>query len=292
MTQDTAIKDKIKELVYRIENDHFPAIAQRDHDSDENIDLLLKDYSDTVGHMILRAKSAGLHYLSDSLELFWKFLIVALDKLFGIKQKQLENIFNDEVNNLNNQIYYLKDSLNENEKRFKNMTAYYENRVKRLIEKNRNLGVDIINMRNELEKHKTSIGMGLKESKETLVGRFEDMHQKMLSLTTTLDLAHEENRQQNQLVQKDLLKSIMGLFNKGFKCNAKQASTQTDLSLCANSLVVYKYGIEETVIPETRALAAFHHPFLSFLVADSDVKPRIEEQIDFVEQHLDLRTLA
>lgn len=275
--------------MYRIESDHFPAIAQRDAKSDENIDAVLKDYSDMIGQTILRSKAAGLHYLADALELFWKFLVVALDKLFGIKQQQLENLFNDEVNSLNSQIFYLKENLAEQERRFKNMTEYYESRVKRLLEKNRHMGEYQIELRNELEKFKSTTGQGLRESKETLLGRFEDMQHNIMSLATNLGEAAELNHQQNNLVQRELLTSIMGIFNKGFRCNSKTQGTQTDLSMCAKSLVVYKYGIEETVIKETRILPFFQHPFLPFLVPDSDgaVKPRIEEQIDFIEAHLD-----
>lgn len=289
--KDFAIKDKIKELVYRIESDHFPEIAQRDNESDENIDLLLKDYSDVIGHVILRTKAAGLHYLSDALELFWKFLIVALDKLFGIKQRQLENLFNDKVARLTSQVNSLRDQLLENERRYKSRIDFYENRLKLFLEKKRFQDQMIANLQSELDKFKRTTGQDNSENKETLLGKFEDMQENLKKMSNHINEAANDNHEQNQLVRRELLHSIMGIFNKGFRCNSKQVGTQTDLSLCSKSAVVYKYGIEETVIPETKILPFFRHPFLPFLVVDSDaaVKPRIEEQIDFIEQHLDKR---
>lgn len=263
-------------------------IAQKNISDDNKIDQLLKDYTSTLGSVILAAKSSQLHFIADSIEVIWKFLLVSLDRLIAVKQRQLEGMFNEELTKMHNKIEFLTASLKESDKRFSSMNSYYENRIKKLLEKNRHLGENIIDLRQEIQKIKGVPGSELREDKDTLLGRFEIMRSDIESMKSSINEANELNHQQNKMVRKELLTSIMGIFNKGFQCNSKQASTQTDLSLCGVSNIVYKYGIEETVMPETQILASFRHPFLPFLFEYNDsIKPNMEEQINFIEQNLD-----
>lgn len=249
----------------------------------------MKDYSATISNVILAAKSSQLHFIADSVEVLWKFLLVSLDRLTAVKQRQLEHMFNEDMTEMNNKVKFLSENLKESEKRFQDMSVQYDNKIKGLIHKNTELGNTITDLRSELVKLKiVGSDTGPRENRDTLLGRFEQMTSDIKTMSNKISEATELNHEQNKLVRKDLLTSIMGLFNKGFKCNSKSVSTQTDLSMCSMSQIVYKYGIEETVMPESKIIAAFRHPFLPFLFQTSDsMKPRMEEQIDFIERNLD-----
>lgn len=251
--------------------------------------MLLKDYSSTISSVILAAKSSQLHFIADSVEVLWKFLLIALDRLTAVKQRQLEHIFNEEMMEMNNKVHFLTENLRESEKRFTDMSTHYDEKVKELIQKNTVLGNTITNMQSEMIKSKNfGIEPRSQKSQATMQSRFEDIHLSIRQVESDINHVNELNQEQNMMVRRDLLTSIMGLFNKGFRCKSKSISTQTDLSMCSMSNVVYKYGIEETVLPEDKILAAFRHPFLPFLFKSSDsLKPGMEEQINFIERNLD-----
>lgn len=284
-----AVRDKLRELVLKVESEHFPRIVQDAMTNEENIDGLLRDYTQTVVGLTAYAKGAGLTYIAEALEALWKFLVVALDKLFGIRQKQTRMKFLNQIDSLKNKIEFLDRDLKEAEEKIARMKIYYDDKIGLLLRKNREITDAFNSVKDEFERWKSSSASDL-EGTESLVSKFTKIQSQMNSMDAQISLIYEENVEQNKLVRSDLLKSIMGLFNKGFRSLARNASTQTDLSLCHNSLSVYKYGIVEHVLPEEKILAAYRHPFLSFLYRDNDgmtTKPRSEELIDFLEGCVD-----
>lgn len=273
----------------RIESDHFPQIAQQDLDSDERIDGLLKDYSSTIGQLILRAKTCGLNYIADSLEVLWKFLIISFDKLFGIKEKLIRQHYTDEVEALRTKVRYMEEDIKGWEQRFYKMESYYEHRVGGLITKNRTLADALLVEREDFEKWRNSGSAHSKDS-DSLVGKCQEMLQNMYSLESSINVGYSENLEQTRIIQTDLLKAIMGLFNKNFKCLTKQTGTQTDLSMCSHSLAVQKYGMQEFIYPEQNILSLYRHPFLSYMFTQNEhlsTKVNTEEQINFIESKLD-----
>lgn len=289
-----AVRDKLRELVLKVESEHFPKIVQDAMTNEENIDGLLRDYTQTVVTLTTYAKGAGLGYVAESLEALWKFLVVALDKLFSIRQKQTKMKFLNQISNLQNKLEFLNRDLREAEEKIARMKIYYDDKVGLLLRKNREVTDAFNSVKDEFERWKTS-STGDLEGTESLVSKFGKIVSHMNTMESQISLIYEENVEQNKLVRSDLLKSIMGLFNKGFRSLARNASTQTDLSLCHNSLSVYKYGIVEHVLPEEKILAAHRHPFLSFLYRENDgmtTKPRSEEIIDFLEGCIDSRRMC
>ena len=58
--------------------------------SSEKLDVVLKDYSETIGLMLLHIKTMGLNYLADGIEMAWKFIIVSLDRVLGVRDAELK----------------------------------------------------------------------------------------------------------------------------------------------------------------------------------------------------------
>jgi len=291
---DYVIKDKLRELVQRIELDHFPDLIQQDQDSDEKLDSLLKDYSEVLNHVVIRAKNAGLNYVADSIEILWKFLVVCLDKLFGIKERQMRLIFNEEVQTLNHRIRFMESSMKDQENHFNDMRQWYENRLQSVMNRNRFTCEALNSVRQELEKWKSSVGEGGREDKDSLLGKFKQMQKHLYQMDGSINQVSEENFEQNKMVRTELLKSILGIFNRGFKSMSKSVGTQTDLSLSANSSKAYKFGLQEFIFPEEHCLKYFKHPFLPYLYKDPEqlaAKGRSEDQIQFIEETLDQSSL-
>lgn len=287
---DYVIKERIKELVHKIENEHFPQLVQQDQDSDDKMDSLLKDYSEVVNQVVFRAKNAGFNFIADSVEVLWKFLVVSLDKLYGIKERQMRLIFNDEVQSLNRRLAQSKADLEYHEKKFMDMKGYYEKRLQGLIDKNRRTTEAWNVVKTELQKWKSEVGEGSHDEKTSILGKFKDMQKNIYNMDNSINQISEENFEQNRMVRKDLLKSVLGLFNKGFRTTSKTIGTQTDLSMSENSATVYKFGLQEYIIPELECLSIFKHPFLPFLYKDPELlqaKVRSDEQIEFIESCLD-----
>ena len=222
--------------------------------------------------------------------------MVCLEKLYTIKENTLlrvsplHQLYNEEVSGLKHQVQNLKADMLLGEKKFKVMKEDLEARLRNAQEEKRETASAFLELKEEINKLQHGGSMdALRESKNSLQYKFSEMQKSVGSMATYLNSLGSEDSQQDTLVRTDLLKTILGTFNKGFKSKARVASTQTDLSLSSHSQVIAQFGLNEYMLPEDRVLGFFRHPFMPFLLQKSEhmaSKVRSDEMIDFFEQQL------
>ena len=94
------------------------------------------------------------------------------------------------------------------------------------------------------------------------------MGQNLDQLSRHIEDSMFENRNQSDLLKKNLVRCCMILINKNFRSRIKEVGTQTDISFAANSQVVTKYGLQENIFEIEKIMPYYNHPFLPFLLKD------------------------
>lgn len=188
------------------------------------------------------------------------------------------------------QVRGLREEQAQSERKHRTVKEDLEGRLRNALEEKRATAEAFIELKEEINKLQNGTAMdAMRESKNSLQAKFAEMQKSVGSMTTYLNSLGSENSQQDTLVRTDLLKTILGTFNKGFKSKARVAATQTELSMSSHTHVVAQFGLSEFVFPENRVLGFFRHPLIPFLLQKTDhmvSKVRSDEMIDFFEQQL------
>ena len=68
--------------------------------------------------MLMHIKTMGLNYLADGIEMAWKFIIVSLDRLLGVREAELKKKSVDRLFELEKQIMFMREQILDKDKRF------------------------------------------------------------------------------------------------------------------------------------------------------------------------------
>ena len=99
------------------------------------------------------------------------------------------------------------------------------------------------------------------------------MEKKIVQMSSHLDGAFMENKNQMRLVRSEMIGVFMEGLHKNFRSRCRDVGSQTDLSMCDLITVSNMYGVQEHPLSEDAILRFYKHPFLQFL-SKSNTKPK------------------
>ena len=271
---------------------HYDQLAYHIADQRTDCSLVLRDYSKLVNQQIMKLKKMKLDYPALCIEQIWKFLVITVDRLLDTTQKTLKNEYAERIQKLETEIHGLKTKIVRQKQIHVKIEDKLKSQMATIKAERNNFESFSYDLRCEIEKvrHKQKLSE-LSYKKDSTSRTFVEMEQNLDQLSRHIEDSMFENRNQSDLLKKNLVRCCMTLMNKNFRSRIKETGTQTEISFASNSQIVSKYGLQENILEIDKIVPYYNHPFLPFLLKDYkflNKKHNIQEVIKTVETYLDL----